>query len=231
MKLTQEQIEIKLLTKLLTNISTNDFNSVRISEEDIKGLYIFGSRLWETDNEESDLDYAVVLSDTASVWKFYEKQYFQRESEDIDLHIMSESYYKNLIRECDEFGLSLFAQENPLIKYETNIEYKDLSLQNLRKSFSTKSNNSYVKAKKKLQDGELKIAYKSMYHSIRILEFGVSVALNITGNETKVFDAGDIDWIKELFEENFDNWEVIHKTMKPVFNAFASDFKKLAPKA
>jgi len=233
MNLDTAQMETRILVKILTT-PTSDYNSVKIIKDEILGLYVYGSKLWGTNNENSDSDYAVVLSDTASVWKFYEKQYVQSESEDVDIHIMSESYYKNLVIECDEFGLSLFVQEYPLIKYETGIEYKDLSLQNLRKSFSSKANNSYVKAKKKLIDGEINIAYKSMYHSLRILDLGKDIATAIK-EEGKIYDltsyGENIEYIADLFEQQYGNWDYIHKICKPLFNAYATEFRKMAPKA
>jgi len=235
MGLDNTQIEIKLIKKVLTSFSTNGFNAVRIQEKDILGIYVYGSRLWGTDNENSDLDYAIILDNKSSVWNwYYEDQYFQKESEDIDLHIMSVDYYENLVRNCDEFGLSIYFQKYPLIKYNSDIEVKDLSLQNLRKQFSSKANNSYVKAKKKLQDGEVKIAYKSLYHSIRILDFGRKIAEEIIAEENRIYDmtsfGHNIEWFEQCFEIEKMSWEEIHKTFKPEFNYFATEFKKLAPK-
>jgi len=223
MSLSQEQIE----TKLLTN---NVLNSVRIFKEDIKGLYIYGSRLWETDDEDSDLDYVVILSDSSHIWEVRKGGHYQKESDDIDLHILSETKYKELLEDCDEMALSIYFQEYPLIKYEYSF---NINLANLRKSFSTKANNSYVKAKKKLQDGEIRIAYKSLYHSLRILDFGRKIAECSLTNE-KIYDmtsfGENIEWFKQCFEVEKMPWEEIHKIFKPIYNSYATEFKKLAPK-
>jgi len=234
MSLNNAQIEAKLLIKMITNININDFNMVKIDEEDILGIYVYGSRLWGTDNENSDLDYAIILDNKSSIWKFHEKCYIQKESEDIDLHIMSVDYYEDLVRNCDEFGLSIYFQKYPLLKYNDTVWIGELSLQDLRKQFSSKANNSYVKAKKKLQDGEAKIAYKSLYHSIRILDFGRKIAEEIIAEENRIYDmtsfGESIEWFEQCFEVEKLPWEEIHKIFKPIFNDYATEFKKLAPK-
>jgi len=234
MSLDNTQIETKLIKKLLTSFSVNDLNIVRIQENDILGIYIYGSRVWGTDNVNSDLDYVVILDNKSQVFNYYDEGYFQKESEDIDLHIMSATYYEDLVRNCDEFALSIYFQKYPLMKYEINIKVQDLNLQNLRKSFSSKANNSYVKAKKKLQDGELKTAYKSLYHSIRILDFGRKIAEEIIEKEDRIYDMTSfgecIEWFEECFIIKKMTWEEIHKIFKPIFNDYATEFKKLAPK-
>jgi len=229
-----EDIELKLLKKLLTNINFSDTTMTRvIKHHEILGLYIYGSRLWDTANEKSDLDYCIIVDDNSVIFELSDG-YIQKESEDIDLHIMSATYYEDLVRNCDEFALSIYFQKYPLMKYEIDIKVQDLNLQNLRKSFSSKANNSYVKAKKKLQDGELKTAYKSLYHSIRILDFGRKIAEEIIEKEDRLYDMTSfgecIEWFEECFMIKKMTWEEIHKIFKPIFNDYATEFKKLAPK-
>jgi len=226
-----ENVELKLIKKLLTkiNFSQIDALNINLNENEILGLYIYGSRLWGTADEQSDLDYCVIVYDNSPIIAY--QNYIQKESEDVDLHIMSESYYKDLVQNCDDMALSMYFQEYPLIKYDY---LTDINLVNLRKSFSSKANNSYVKAKKKLADGEIRIAYKSLYHSIRILSFGRKIA-DATLNNEKIYDmtsfGENIEWFKQCFEVEKMPWEEIHKIFKPIYNSYATEFKKLAPKA
>jgi predicted nucleotidyltransferase len=227
-------IELKLLKRIITEIYVNEFNLVRIEEKHILGIYKWGSYLWGSQNDNSDLDYCIIISDKSSIWKFHNVQYIQKESKDIDLHIISESYYKSLVNDCEEMSLSLYFQENPILKYDYETT---LNLQKLRKSFSTKANNSYVKSKKKLtvedkNEENYNLAIKSMFHSIRIIDFGIEVALRIKGEKTNKIDFTDIGYslnhIKSIFKNK--DWSEVHKIMKPEFNSFSTVFKKLAPK-
>lgn len=231
-----EKIELKLLKKVLTKTSLDSIFGTTMTDEEILGIYIWGSRLWGTDNNDSDLDYCIIVSDSSSIWRYEPNGYFQRESEDIDLHIMSETRYKKMVQECDEMALSVYFQENPLLKYEYKAE---INLQNLRKSFSSKANNSYVKAKKKLTVEEgtqenFKLAYKSMYHSLRLLDFGTEIALLVNGIGTGIYNftsyGENFEWVREEFIIHVDNWEHLHELFRPIYNNYASEFKKLAPK-
>jgi predicted nucleotidyltransferase len=232
-----EDIELKLIKNLLTNINFSN-NTIRklIEPYEILGLYVYGSRLWGSTDENSDLDYCVIVDNNSSIFEFTDEFYIQKESEDIDLHVMSETKYKEFVEECNDMALSMYFQESPLLKYDYKTE---INLINLRKYFSSKANNSYVKAKKKLtvedkSEENFRIAYKSMYHSIRILEFGENIALAQI-NDTKIYDftsfGKNIEWIIEEFQNNKENWEYLHELFKPIYNKYASDFKKLAPKA
>ena len=257
-KTIENKVEQILITKLITNISLSTYLTINIKKEEILGIYIYGSRLWKIDNEKSDLDYVIIISDNSDIWKYQnskkdqyeEKGYILNESEDIDLHILSETKYKEMVNKANELALSIYYQENPILKYNFNLELKKDKtklhnyLVSLRKSFSTKANNSYVKSKKKLTiEKNLILSVKSMFHSLRLLDFGYHIAKyeiekstqNIEKNKL-LFDIEEItkNYKKELKELHIlfssNNWEEIHQLMKPKFNKKASLFKKIAPK-
>jgi len=223
-------VEKILLTKFVSNISFDNPFTKKVFEKDIKGLYIWGSRLWGNDTKNSDLDYVVVLSNNSPIF-IGTDGYIQKESETIDIHFLSETEYKKRLDECDEMVLSCYIQINPLLEYKCEI---DLNKTKLRKSFSAKANNSYVKAKKKLTVEEsteknLKLAWKSMWHSLRILKMGIIIANGIKNIDTKMLMNG-IYGIEDNFKLYKNDWETLHKIYKPVYNQLSTEFKKLAPK-
>lgn len=60
-----------------------------------------------------------------------------------------------------------------------SMDFNDPSLKKiLRKGFAEKASWAEVRAKKKLRDGEIKIAIKSQFHSYRILLFGTQIGIN-----------------------------------------------------
>jgi len=233
------KVEKILLCKLIQKLEFGDPISLKIKEEEILGIYIVGSRLWDSSTIESDLDYCIIVSDDCELFKF-NQGYFQKESETIDLHFLSESHYKHLLQEADELAFSVYFQKEPILKYDVVFKIDEIDLSTLRKSFSTKANNSFVKAKKKLtveypkhqDENEIKLSYKSLFHSIRILDFGTVIALNkIQGTKIYLDDLGLPQRpIKNFYKENDNDWGKIHEHFKPIFNQFASEFKKLAPK-
>jgi hypothetical protein len=216
-----------------------------IKADSIYGIFKWGSNLYETTNEKSDLDYVIIIDNFAHIWKGYStEKHFQYESDDLDLHIISHSHYLSLLEKCDIMALECYFQNNAIKKYTLENNF-DFNLINLRKSISSISSNSYVKAKKKLSltediEHNRYIALKSLFHSLRITDLGIDLALSIIdykANPNRPLVINDFtshgvsfSSIERQFIECQYDWEVIHKLYKPVLNGYASEFRKLAPK-
>ena len=207
----------------------------KLSPSYILGIYKWGSSLYGTLNENSDLDYVIVLDDNSKIWNDLENEHYQYESENLDLHLISESYYKILLNKCDLMAMECYFQENPVKKIDLNIDFK---LKQLRHSISSTSSNSYVKSKKKLtieENNEINkyIGVKSLFHSIRIIQLGIGISKTITKEKEHIFNFDSNVLFNEIleFSENINyKWDFIHKKYKPIFNKYSTEFKKLAPK-
>ena len=190
--------------------------------DNICGFYMFGSYLWNSQDKDSDLDYIIVIKEG--------NNYEQINENNKDFHIFSKDFYKEEVQRCNEMALSAFIQQEPFIKCNIDTEFKDLDLSVLRNSFSSKASNSYVKAKKKYQQQDIKLGYKSMYHSIRILILGKEIAKSIKKNKNLVnaVYSYPLGPIKKLFLN--EDWDEINSITKPIFNRYASEFREVAPK-
>ena len=206
----------------------------KIPKSDIIGIYMFGSRLYNEFNivSKSDYDFCIIINNSSSFLlnpEYFSNPYFQYESENIDFHIMSEMVFYNELTKCNIMTLECFYSEDPIFKHDVNLE---LNLGVLRHSISKVSSNSFVKFKKKLtKESGLKnkhLGVKSLYHSLRILEFGCNVA-----NDPDFIEHNYQNKLKDILEfsqnVNFD-WKDIHTKYKPVYNQLASRFKLMAPK-
>lgn len=107
----------------------------------------------------------------------------------------------------------------------------------LRSSISQISSNSYVKAKKKVvleKDFDLQVGLKSLWHSFRMVQFGIDICKTQSINFNGVNDLYDEIITDFKTFENYDNsnefWQFIHKKYKPMHNEIMSMFRKLAPK-
>ena len=118
-------------------------------------------------------------------------------------------------------------------------DYKEftfnLDLGKLRTSFSTVHNGSWIKGKKKLvvmSDYDKYLALKSLFHSIRILSFGIQIATH-----GKIIDYGEYNWfLKDLLKlgEEYDRdelWEKFDAKYREFYNKMSTEFKKLCPKS
>lgn len=113
---------------------------------------------------------------------------------------------------------------------ETNDFQIDLGL--LREAISQKSSNSYVKAKKKLiveEDFDLKVSFKSLWHSLRIADFGLQIATSGKITNPQSVNSYYPEIVQDYFDSNND-WAVIHQKYKPIHNKTMSLFREKCPK-
>jgi len=183
--------------------------------------YCFGSRVYGTHNDDSDYDYIVVDS------KYYA-------SMDTNIHVYTQKDFQRALDQHEIAALEcFFLPEEFKIKQTCNFKFT-LDKAKLRRSISTISSNSFVKGKKKLTvmgDYDKKLGIKSVFHSLRILEFGIQIGYN-----GKIVNYGAMNWLlTDLYKiteglENQSAWEVIEDKYKKLYNAKASEFKQLCPK-
>ena len=190
-----------------------------ISSDKIVGLYPFGSITYGTQTEKSDYDFVVIVD--------METDYIQYESEDVDIHIMSINRYKTLLDKHDIMALEVYFNPKPILKFETTTK---IDLIKLRHSISKVVSNSWVKAFKKvsLENEDDWVGYKSLFHSLRILDFGIQIAkygkITLYTNMQPLWKS-----IVVMINEGKDI-ETIMKYFKPLLNENSTEFRKLAPK-
>ncbi|UUV47028.1 nucleotidyltransferase [Bacillus phage vB_BanS-Thrax5] len=182
-------------------------------KEPIIKIYPYGSRVYQTDNENSDFDFMAIAQtkDTKLDYTF--------ECGDVSIHVVSEHLFIKRIKEHHISYLECIFQD-PNDEYRKHFE---LDLEKLRRDISAKSSNSFVKCKKKLNDGEIYIGKKSMFHSIRIVMFGIQIA-----EYGEIVDYGCANhYLTRVMVMK--NWESIKDYFQPVYNRYKSRLRELAP--
>lgn len=195
--------------------------SEKKTKSDLLCEYPFGSRVYGTNRPDSDYDYVRVCgeqetSDDTNI-SYYTPESFQSKLDNMDIQAM----------EC------YFLDDQRLDKIE---DYKftfKLDKVALRRSISATANNSWVKGKKRLiieADYDKMIAIKSVFHSIRILDFGIQIA-----SQGKITNYGSMNFLWEDIlkisedKEREELWEILNTKYKKLFNSKASEFKALCP--
>lgn len=178
-----------------------------------KGFFIFGSHVYGTQGPDSDID-VVVLEDSL---------HGQSVSGKYDIQFVSEEAFRQQVKECDIKALEgLFTD---LKEFKINISSKDIDWNYLRSSISQKSSHSWVKAKKKLIDQEFYIGKKSLFHSLRIIKFGIQLSKN-----KKINDFSEANEYLFPILSGSNDWEILLGQYKDLYNSLHSEFKKLQPK-
>ena len=179
-------------------------------------FYRYGSVVYKTENINSDNDFIIV--------------YDQLESKkDIIKNNLQATVYSR-----DEFKKLIIEHEISVLEclflpfgYKCEREYFPFKLdkKQLRVAISSKASNSFVKAKKKLDQGDIYIGQKSLFHSLRILLFGIQIA--------KFGKINDFTYNFDILLKNimkYDDWKNLKEKYKPIYNTYHSLFKTLTYK-
>lgn len=181
--------------------------------ESILAIYPYGSRVYGCAHEDSDYDFMAV-ADSQDLELDY-----TFEQDDVSIHVVSEVLFIKKVKDCHISYLEcIFQREDS--KYR---EHFEVNLEGLRRNISGISSNSFVKCKKKLAIGEDYIGRKSMFHSIRILMFGIQIA-----KYGRIVDYGCANHYLGTVMALHD-WNSIKAFFQPIYNSLKSEFKLLAP--
>jgi predicted nucleotidyltransferase len=191
-----------------------DIHETRQSiDEPIVTSYRYGSRVYGCHTEYSDYDYIVIVESDKDL-------YYSVNLIGINYTVYSASLFIKRIRQHHISALEcIFQNEN-----DRFIHLFEVNTDALRREISAVSSNSYVKCKKKIRDGEIYIGKKSLFHSLRILNFGIQIA-----KYGKIVDYTSANVYHKMIFNMGDDWEQLDKKFKPIYNSMKTLFKKLAP--
>lgn len=182
-------------------------------KEPLIKIYPYGSRVYGTATSKSDYDFmAIAQSDDPNLDYTFE-------CDNVSIHVVSEAFFIRKIKEQHISYLECIFQ-NEDDEYQ---KYFELDKEQLRRSISAISSNSFVKCRKKINDGEVYIGKKSMFHSIRIIMFGIQIA----ENERIVDYSCANEYYKDVMY--MDSWHEIQDEFQPLYNSFKTKFRILAP--
>jgi predicted nucleotidyltransferase len=183
--------------------------------QEILGAYVFGSMVYGTNDKNSDVDIILISNHLPNGTEIRNGKY--------NIQVLSESSFIDSAERNDIKSIEcLFAPDwAKLVEYNHRFI---LNEGNLRNEISAKVSNSWVKFKKKLAQGDRSIGLKSLFHSLRIADFGIQVA---QGNEIN-FQSSNFIW-DEIKYSDLD-WSELAKKYKPLLNSRLTQFRNLAPK-
>lgn len=176
-------------------------------------VYLYGSHVYGTQNEKSDMDFIIV--GTATEYSFVKENLG-------DIHCLP---WEKFIQKINEMEISILECLflDPSLKRESKQIQFNIDLPLLRSSCSAKASNSWVKTKKKLEvENEPYIGQKSLFHSLRILTFALSIA------KTGKIDFNQASLWQEVQSIDL-NWQALNSHFKPKYNALKSELRKVIP--
>jgi len=129
-------------------------------------MYSFGSLIYGTHTKTSDFDFVVICDSNVPEVELTLNKF--------NVHITHKTTFQRLLNEHNIGAIEQFMSP---IQYNTTDLFKfDLNHQLLRQSISKTVSNSWAKCFKKIRQGDYDIGIKSMFHSLRIILFGIQLA-------------------------------------------------------
>ena len=181
-------------------------------------VFPYGSKVYGTADPQSDTDLILVVDNDSEP----EAQY---KLPGVDLTVWTVNKFQQLLLGHDPVALECWYLPKDMAFCSRNFVF-DLDLGKLHKSFSAKASNSWVKAKKKMEvHGEFRIGMKSLFHSLRLLGFGIQIA---KFGKLFMYNEENSVW-RDIVAQNFDSWRAYKDYWQPYYNRLHSEFRLVAP--
>ena len=183
----------------------------------VKNIYVFGSQVYGNINPNSDWDFIMIANTPNTNQEIY--------SGDFNIHVMTEDQFlKNLKEHHSSSVESFFIPKEFRLKEDVKFDWNP-NIPSLRHSFSHISSNSWVKAKKKMEQGDYYIGIKSLFHSLRIPIFGIQIAQ--TGS---IYDFSVANYIHDKIFSKEWTWNELDTEFRPLRNSILTDFRNITTK-
>ena len=187
-----------------------EYSGIHISR--IFNIYIFGSRVYGNYNNNSDWDVIIVANNSVDS--------IEIKNDIFNIHVCTPEKFKKDLNLHKITNLEcIFAPDWAKILVKKNFNF-ELKKTNLRHFISHINSNSIVKCKKKILQDDYYIGVKSLFHSMRIANFGYQLA-----TEGKISDFSCSNWIWEEINSKKWSWEELDSRWKPYNNEIMHEFR------
>lgn len=182
-------------------------------------IYEYGSIVYGTHQEgKSDRDYIVIISDD------YVIQTDQVEHQNCHYNIFHASKWQEKLNNNEVDAMEIFFMQKKHVVKETIKFTADIIPSKIREQFSATASNSWVKAKKKLivpDSYAPRIAKKSLWHSLRIIEFGIQILTT-----DKINNYSSMNYLyDEIVNNDINEWAHYQNKYKSLYNHLKTQFR------
>lgn len=203
-------------------------------------LHAYGSQIYGTAHPSSDYDFYLVMPSVIEDQVLFSVN-TPTGHKDVNITFITQSHFQDLVSEMHPSALEICIHDH--LPFTLNLPI-------LRQSFSQKASNSWVKCKKKLRDSDIlknehqdptyptalelqHIGLKSLFHSLRILDFGIQLATTHTINLTQLpnLNTSCSELWQDILQTHSESpsWDYLQQTYKTQYNALHSKFREAAP--
>jgi predicted nucleotidyltransferase len=205
------------IEKTKNTIKEEVIDITKLPSHKIRNIYVYGSRVYNTHTINSDYDIIVTACSTYLNHEIYENNY--------NIHITTPDAFEDQLRHYDIHCLEcIYAPDNAKIyilkDYPTNMP---INLVQMKKMILSQSLWAWEKAKRRIKDGDIIGGSKSLFHSIRILMFGIQMT-----RYNSIIDFSEANYIwEELRTSEALEWQEYDKIWFPIRKNLITEIKIL----
>lgn len=182
-------------------------------------IYEYGSIVYGTYIDgKSDKDYIVIVPDDYAV------DIDQIEYDNCHYNIFHALEWQHKLDNNEVDAMEVYFLDKKHVIKERIVFQTNIVPSKIREQFSRTASNSFVKCKKKLivpQDFHPRIAKKSLWHSLRIINFGIQI---LTMNTIE--DYSSMNYLyDEIVNNTINEWEFYQQKYKPIYNQLKTKFR------
>jgi len=191
--------------------------ALQLKHADILNVYPFGSRVYETSSYNSDYDFIIVGNTyltklLGTKLKNDEALLLSGSCADKHFHALvhdTQSFTRNL-KQHSLHTLECYFLPGEQALLKTAMFNFDIDKKMLRNRIMQKAVCDWEKSKKRFADGKVERAKKSLFHSLRVLDFGIQIA---EGKKINNYTSCSLLWkdIKLNISENGTDYEDLFK--------------------
>lgn len=178
----------------------------------VQNIYVFGSRCYGTASDKSDWDILIIAKTP-----YPEKELVVG---NFNIHIVTLDRFLEQLKQF-HIGRIECLMSPIILQEEVKIAF-EMKLDSLRHSISHICSNSWVKAKKKLEQGDYYIGIKSLFHSLRISMFGKQLV-----EHGKIVDWQCANSIWEKLQSKQWTWQELDAEFRLQRNNLLTQFRKI----
>ena len=195
---------------------------IKLHPYKVRNIYMFGSQVYGNQTEESDYDFIVMASNLLEKQELHEG--------DLNIHVHTPDVFLEGLKNYEMNYLEcVFAPDFAKLQEKIILPDKNFSLKTdmLKYKGIAQSFNAFHKAKERIGEGDMWRGVKSLWHSIRILQFFDQIVQH--GRIVDFSSANDI-WgmiLKDYEEDDYEWWYYKEKYLpiKMKFEAKLNDRK------
>lgn len=190
----------------------------------IINVYVVGSQVYETSNAMSDIDLKVIVNNA----DFKKTKHLGMGMDMIyDITLYNYNHFIDCIQQ-NKIDVLEAVMVGDIYKSEIMRFKFGIKPHLLRKSISSINSNSWVKCKKKLAQDDYEIGIKSLFHSLRVIDFGIQI---MTYGIIVKYNSANGIWKRLTNGRNVKwTWDELIEEFKSTKNKMMSEFRILAPK-